>query len=616
MNEPGGINKRTLGINFIGANAFVLVWSPKAKEVILHNESRNLDLKLLASDLGYWHLQTNEIKPGDLYCFSIDGGHKLPDPASLSQPLGVDKASQAIDLNAYAWSDESWQNPPIGNYIIYELHVGTFSEESSFLGVIKHLDDLKDLGITGIEIMPVAQFSGVRNWGYDGVFPFAVQNTYGGAVAFQQLVDACHQKGIAVILDVVYNHLGPEGNIFEEYGPYFTDKYKTPWGKAINFDDAYCDPVRRFYLENALTWLRDFHVDALRLDAVHAIKDYGAIHIIEELSDLVEEYNKNSGTKKYLIAETDLNDIRFVRDKEKCGFGVDAQWCDEFHHALRVSAGQERQGYYADFNGLADLAKSYKDAYVFTGQYSHHRHRKFGTSTTGISGDRFIVFAQNHDQVGNRMMGERLSQLVSFEMQKLIAAVILTSPFVPLLFMGEEWGTGTPFPYFVDFSNEELRAAIVKGRKEEFAQFQTQGRPPIPHKPETFLSAQLKWKERREGQHGILFRFYKKLIGLRKTEPPLMNYERSAVEVFCEEEKGILILDRSFKEQHVYCLFNFSKEKRTLRLKEETVSKRLLLASSDLNWKGKYDMPTVDYTSQINIEPESVILLANYNVPA
>ncbi len=614
--NASSIHQRTLGVTFSGEEAVVRVWAPEAKKMFLSNETQGVDLALESADEGYWQLRTSKISPGDLYFFFADGGDKLPDPAATSLPQGVFGPAQAVDLDSYTWTDKKWQNPALGTYIIYELHVGTFSKEGDFAGVIKHLDDLKDLGVTAIEIMPIAQFSGARNWGYDGVFPFAAQNSYGGPLAFQQLVDACHRKGIAVILDVVYNHLGPEGNVFAEFGPYFTDKYKTPWGKAMNFDDAYCDPVRHYFLENALMWLRDFHVDALRLDAVHAIKDFGATHIVRELSDLVEAHNKHYADSKYLIAEIDLNDIRYVEDKTKGGFGVDAQWCDEFHHALRVATGQERQGYYADFNGLGDLAKSYQDAYVYTGQYSHHRHRRFGVSTRDVPGDRFVVFAQNHDQVGNRMKGERLSHLVSFEMQKLIATVVLTSPYVPLLFMGEEWGAGSPFPYFVDFSDERLLSAIVDGRKEEFAHFQTSGNPPVPHAMETFRSAQLDWEERATGQHATLLEFYRYLIVLRKTEPPLSNYDRSAVAVSFDEALGVLMLDRSLKEEHIYCLFNFSKEKRTCQLKDETIPKRLLLASSDTIWEGPRDMHDAEYTSQITLEPESAVLLANRHVSA
>lgn len=463
--------------------------------------------------------------------------------------------------------------------------------------------------------MPVAQFPGKRNWGYDGVFPFAVQESYGGIMALKTLVNTCHEKGFAVILDVVYNHLGPEGNYFNDYGPYFTDKYKTPWGSAINFDDAYCDPVRRFFIENALMWLRDFHIDALRLDAVHAIKDHSPKHIIKEMNDAVRLYNAATSSRKYLVAETDLNDSRFVRDVDHEGYGVRAQWCDEFHHALRVASGQERHGYYADFDGLDDLARSMKNANVFTGQYSYQRHRNFGTPTTGISGDHFVVFDQNHDQVGNRMLGERLGQLVSFDMQKLMAAVVLTSPFVPLLFMGEEWGASTPFLYFIDHSDPELIRAVDRGRKEEFAQFQSEGGPPPAHEESTFLKSKLDWSENSDRQHSTMFAYYQHLIRLRKQHPALMNYDRSSVTVHCDSSTGILILKRSSGEQHIYAVFNFSGFTNNVTLKGNDQPLHSLLSSSDEKWLGPASTPAVyNPGTDITLLPESVLLLANYHV--
>src|SRR5687768_905399 len=308
--------------------------------------------------------------------------------------------------------------------------------------------------------MPVAQFPGKRNWGYDGVYPFAVQNSYGGYKGLQQLVNACHQKGLAVILDVVYNHLGPEGNYFSAYGPYFTEEYKTPWGGAINFDDAWSDGVRNYFIENALMWFRDFHIDALRLDAVHAIKDFGSKHILREIKEQVNILMEQTGKKHYLIAECDLNDTQFIDPLEKRGFGMDAQWIDEFHHALRVTATGEKTGYYSDFSGIEHLAKAYKDAYVYDGQFSPHRFKNFGVKAQDNPGRQFIVFSQNHDQVGNRMLGERSSQLVSYEMQKLMAGAVLVSPYLPMLFMGEEYSESHPFLYFVSHTDPELAEAV------------------------------------------------------------------------------------------------------------------------------------------------------------
>jgi maltooligosyltrehalose trehalohydrolase len=615
MNQPE-LRLKLLGVSFLSSKAHVLLWAPFASKVMLHNESSKEQLELHKGMLGYWHLETDAIKDDDLYRFSLDDGKPFPDPASVSQPMGVHGPSQAVNLHTFPWTDQQWKNPDFGDYIIYELHTGTFSPEGNFNGIAERLDHLKSLGVTAIEIMPVAQFPGKRNWGYDGVFPFAVQDSYGGVMGLQNLVNTCHQKGFSVILDVVYNHLGPEGNYFGGYGPYFTDKYKTPWGSAINFDDAYCDPVRRFFIENALMWLRDFHIDALRLDAVHAIKDHSPKHIIKEMNDAVAMYNAATSSNKYLIAETDQNDSRYIKSAEQCGYGVRAQWCDEFHHSLRVAAGQSRQGYYADFDGLSDLAKSILDAYAFTGQYSHHRHRNFGTSTLGISGDHFVVFDQNHDQVGNRMLGERLGVLVSFDTQKLMAALVLTSPFVPLLFMGEEWGATTPFQYFIDHSDPDLVAAVDKGRKEEFAQFQHDGAPEPAHDEQTFLNSKLNWAELQSDKHQVMFAYYRNLIALRNSHPALKNYDRSSVSVVHDDEKKMLIMQRSFKEQRVYCLFNFSTATHEVNIKDNPVPLRVLLSSADKKWMGsiKEEIVAYDHSTLVGIAPESVILLANYHV--
>jgi len=343
------VNRRMHGVNFNSkGEAEVTVWSPESTKVEISFKGKKLPLVRFGS--GYWRLATNEISPGDLYRLVLNDQKNYPDPASLSQPQGVHGPSEAVDLKNFKWTDDKWINPSLSDYIFYELHVGTFTEEGTFHSIIAKLDHLKELGINAIEIMPVAQFAGDRNWGYDGVFPFAPHNAYGGARGLQELVDACHSKGIAVVLDVVYNHLGPEGNYLGEYGPYFTEKYKTPWGHAINFDDSWCDGVRNYFIENALMWFRDFHVDALRLDAVHAIKDFSPVHILREIREHVNELMNQTGCKYYLIVELDLNDNRFIESLEEKGYGMDAQWVDEFHHALRIAAGGEAHGYYSDFN--------------------------------------------------------------------------------------------------------------------------------------------------------------------------------------------------------------------------------------------------------------------------
>jgi maltooligosyltrehalose trehalohydrolase len=456
--------------------------------------------------------------------------------------------------------------------------------------------------------MPVAQFSGDRNWGYDGVFPFAVQNSYGGPKALQHFVDACHQKGIAVMLDVVYNHVGPEGNNLEAFGPYFTDKYKTPWGKAVNFDDAGSDAVRKFFIENALMWFRDFHIDALRLDAVHAIKDFSPEHILRKIKQYTNELMWETGHTHYLIAECDLNDVKYIEPLEQHGHGMDAQWVDEFHHALRITAGNERTGYYNDFNGILHLAKAWRHGYVYDGQYSPHRDRTFGTDASNIPAERFIVFSQNHDQVGNRMLGERTSALVSFEMLKVLAASVLTSPYLPMLFMGEEYAEKNPFQYFVSHQEKELIEAVRKGRKSEFAAFHNGEDVPDPQAELTFKNSTLNWKLLDEPIHQTMFRYYQKLITIRKEFSSLSNTERSNIKIDVLQDKNCLTVHRWSIDQHVLCIFNFSKEVHELASFPEGRDWKLQLNSAAVEWGGTEN-------HQVNsMNPESFRLYSNQDV--
>ena len=601
------VNKRNIGVNFLGnGEAEVLLWSPFAKtaEFIIH-EKKVLPLQKMPH--GYWKLNTGEIKPGEEYWLSVDQGEAYPDPASLSQQKGVHGPSTAIDLNEFKWTDDHWVVPPLEEFIIYELHTGTFSEQNNFEGLLTKLDHLTGLGVNAVEIMPVGQFPGGRNWGYDGVFPFAVQDSYGGAKELQQLVNACHHKGLAVILDVIYNHIGPEGNYLSTFGPYFTDKYHTPWGKALNFDDSWCDGVRDFFIGNALMWFRDFHIDALRLDAVHAIKDFSARHLIRDIREHVDLLCKKTGRKHYLIAELDLNDPKFIDTYEKGGYGVDAQWVDEFHHALRVSAGLPREGYYSDFNGIQDLAKSYNDAYVYDGQFSSHRKKFFGVKTNN-PGRQFIVFSQNHDQTGNRMLGERSSGLVSFEMLKLMAGAVLVSPFVPMLFMGEEWGETNPFLFFISHTDKELAARVNKGRKEEFSYFNWQGHPPDPRLEETFNHSSLQWKLTDTEPHSTLLRYYQSMIGLRKSSSALKYPDRDRVKATADDNKKILTLQRYSDSQSITCFMNFSGEHQEISLQTNLANK--LADSASPEWRGPKAAPG-SASGSIVLQPESILIYEN-----
>ncbi len=561
------INRRTIGINFIDEDkAEVSVWAPLVDNLELVLTEKKIRIPLQKGEHGYWYTMTGDIMPGDRYKFVLNGSEQLPDPASLAQPNGVHEASAVVHLGHFNWSDEGWQTPALDKYIIYELHVGTFSEEETFAGVESKLDYLVALGITAIEIMPVAAFPGSRNWGYDGVYPFAVHTAYGGAAGLQKLVDACHAKGLAVILDVVYNHMGPEGNYFSKYAPYFTDKYQTPWGSAINFDDAHSDEVRRYFIENMLMWFRDFHIDALRLDAVHAIKDLSPKHLLREMRETVDSLAANTGRKYYLLAECDLNDTIYINPIQQNGYGMDAQWIDEFHHALRVSAGNDRIGYYADFDGVAHLAKAYKDAYVYDGQYSEHRQKHFGVKAAENPGKQFIVFSQNHDQVGNRMLGERTSGLVSFEMQKLLAGAVMISPYIPLLFMGEEWGETNPFLYFVSHGSPELIKAVREGRKAEFAAFRWQGEAPDPQDEATFMHSKLQWQLHTEKPHDVMLTYYRDLIALRKNNPVLSTPDRQNLEAVADVNNNTLTLTRWQDDEDVVCFLNFSGQELVMTL--------------------------------------------------
>ncbi|TDQ10025.1 malto-oligosyltrehalose trehalohydrolase [Pedobacter metabolipauper] len=578
--------KRNIGLNFDAQNnAVICVWAPNADSVAVKVIHTGLILELNSGERGYWNLVSAEIKIGDRYVFVIDG-KELPDPASLAQREGVHEASEAISLN-FSWTDESWKNIPLEHYILYELHTGTFSASGDFKGIEARLDHLVELGVTAIELMPIASFPGSRNWGYDGVFLFAVQQSYGGPEGLQHLVNVCHEKGLAVILDVVYNHLGPEGNYLSEFGPYFTDKYHTPWGNAINYDDQNCDGVRDFMVENVLMWFRDFHIDALRLDAVHAIKDFSAVHLLQLIREKTDELMEHTGRKHYLIAESDLNDPKYISPVADHGLGMDAQWVDEFHHALRVTAGEPAKGYYADFSGIDHLAKSYCDAYVYTGTYSAERKKTFGKTAAGHPGQQFIVFSQNHDQVGNRMLGERSSTLFSFEMQKLMAAAVLSAPFLPMLFMGEEWGETNPFLYFVSHTDLELVELVRKGRKAEFTEMHGAGEAPDPQDESTFLASKLNWSRLSEPDHRILFQFYKKLIALRKNTV-LGNGDREGTHVHLLAKQHALLLERgtSGDLDLVLCGMNFSKQPQSLVIPPHLKIHLKLIDSAAPEWLG------------------------------
>lgn len=503
-----------------GARCGFRVWAPLHDRLELVLDDGGVRDLGPADRRGYFAAVVDDVRPGVRYRYRLSGGAERPDPASRHQPSGVDGPSEVVELE-FAWGDDHWQGLRLADFVFYELHVGTFTPAGGFDGVAAELPRLRELGVTAIELMPVAQFPGGRNWGYDGVFPFAVQNTYGGPAALQRLVDACHAAGLAVVLDVVYNHLGPEGNYLAEFGPYFNSAYRTPWGDAVNFDAAGSDEVRRYFVDNALSWLRDFHVDALRLDAVHAIMDRSARPFLRQLAEEVDALSAASGWRRYLIAESDLNTNRLTRRRSLGGMGLDAQWADDFHHAVHAHVTGERQGYYRDYGELSHIRDALERGWVFTGQYSEHRGRSHGEPPADTSGARFVVAIQNHDQVGNRMRGDRLSALVEPDVLRVAAAANLLSPFLPLLFMGEEYAETAPFPYFVSHSDPELVAAVREGRAREFDAFQWEGAPPDPQAEETFRAAVPEPTRRHGGEHARMYAWYRSLIDARRAWPEL-----------------------------------------------------------------------------------------------
>lgn len=609
-----------IGAHYQGGDRcqFVL-WAPEAETVTLQVVApKPQQFPMQRLEGGYWEITAEGVTPGSLYLYQLDDREARPDPASYFQPQGVHGPSQVIDP-AFDWQDQNWSSIPLEDLVLYELHVGTFTDAGSFEAVIDRLPDLKQLGVNAIELMPIAQFPGdkptedpnaYRNWGYDGVYPFATQNSYGGPESLKRLVDACHQQGIAVVLDVVYNHFGPEGNYMSQFGPYFTETYKTPWGSAMNFDDRHSHHVRDFFIQNALYWLREFHLDGLRLDAIHAIYDLGAKHFLAELNEAVNALSRQRGRKLYLIAESDLNDPRIVRPIEAGGYGLDAQWSDDFHHALHTLITGEQTGYYQDFGKVAHLAKAYTDTFVYDWCYSPHRQRFHGNKVLDRPPSQFVICIQNHDQVGNRMMGDRLSRLTSFEGLKLAAGAMLLSPYIPLLFMGEEYGEEAPFAYFVSHSDPDLIRAVREGRKREFAAFHAQGEPPDPEAPETFNQCKLNWEKRKAGKHQALWSLYQHLIQLRNTTPALKRRDHRCQEAGYSEAQKVLWWHRQTDENQMFCLMNFSLDAVTLSPKIPAGSWQKILDSADGKWQGPGSkMPEkLTGSGEITLQPQSFAL--------
>ena len=559
-----------------------VVWAPQRKQVEVHlvgEEPRFLAMERDA--LGYWRARS-DAKPGMKYFYRLDGDRERPDPASRFQPEGVHGPSQIVDVRGFTWNDKSWKAPALDDTVLYELHVGTYTPEGTFQAVIPHLDRLADLGVTTIEIMHIAQFPGARNWGYDGTYPYAVQNTYGSPQDLQTLVNAAHARGLAVALDVVYNHLGPEGNYFGEFGPYFTDHYRTPWGAALNFDGADSDEVRHFFVQNAVYWLEHFHIDALRLDAVHGIFDASAFPFLAELSTAVDALSVRLGRRIHLIAESDQNDARVLRAGQDGGFEMQGVWSDDFHHSVHTLLTGERFGYYADFGDVHHLAKTLKNGWCYSGQYSCYRRRKHGNPAPRTKPSRFVVCSQNHDQIGNRAFGERLSQLVSFEGLKLAAGITLLSPFTPLLFMGEEYGETAAFQYFTSHSDEKLAEAVRQGRRADFRAFRWAKDVPDPQAESTFQASKLNHALAQEEPHATLSRFYRMLLDFRR-EHQRSRAQYSVAEF--ESAPAVMLLFGDDRRSGA-AIFHFGESATELRLTLPHGAWEKRIDSADLTWRG------------------------------
>jgi maltooligosyltrehalose trehalohydrolase len=567
-------------------------WAPRAHTVAVQMNGSHFPLQP-AGD-GWWSARVDEAGPGADYFYLIDGGDPIPDPRSGFQPLGIHGPSRILDHQAFQWTDANFQAKPLASAIVYELHIGTFTQQGTFRSAIERLDYLAGLGITHLELMPVNEFSGDWGWGYDGVDLFAPHHAYGTPDDLKALVDACHARGLAVILDVVYNHFGPIGNYLERFGPYFTKAYQTPWGAAVNLDHRGSHEVRRFFADNAIMWLRDYHFDGLRLDAVHAFYDRSAIHFLEYLSTEIDNLESQLGRYLILIAESDLNDPRIITGREAGGFGVDAQWSDDFHHALHSVLTGEIIGYYEDFGSMQQLAKALQKAYVYDGIYSAHRDRLHGRPAVGLSGHHFFGYSQNHDQIGNRAQGDRFAQLVSIGRVKIAAALVLTSPFVPMLFQGEEFAASSPFQYFTHHGDPELARAVSEGRRGEFSAFGWEPEDvPDPQEFETLQRSKLPWDEINHPPHDEILAWYKQLIALRRSNSQLTDGNLEAVQIRCDERAHWFVMRRGDFE--VVC--NLAPERQTIPVTR--TSKNVLASQPDYEFRPE----------SIELPPDSVAII-------
>lgn len=575
MNGPGA-SLHEGGVTF-------RVWAPRCRTVDVLVDGGPAQPLTPAAD-GIFELGMKRVRAGARYQYRLDGGRYRPDPVSRWQPEGVHGPSVVVDPGAFTWTDERFRGHALADLVFYEIHVGTFTKAGTFEAAIAYLDQIAELGATAVELMPVAEFPGSRNWGYDGVHLFAAQSTYGGPRGLRRLVDACHARGLSVFLDVVYNHLGPEGNYLAEYGPYFTDRYKTPWGQAVNFDGPDSAGVRRHFVENARMWVRECHVDGLRLDAIHSIFDASPVHILTEIASAVREEAASLGRPAHVIAESHDNDRAIVTPADAGGLGLGAVWSDDFHHALHVRLTGETTGYYADFTDRRLLPRALAEGFAFQGEPSVYFGRPRGTPSGDLDGERFVVSVQNHDQVGNRAQGDRLWTLVPFEATKLAAALLVVAPALPLIFMGEEYGETSPFQFFTSFLDPELAAAVRRGRAAEFSRFEWKGTIPDPQAPDTFVRSRLNQTLAGAPRHRALRDFYRAGLALRREHPALGARGKPLTRAALDATGNVLTIDRAAPSgEAVRCVANLTGKSQTC---EAPPRSRLLLDSADPRFGG------------------------------
>lgn len=595
----------SLGPQWIGeGRALFTLWAPKARMAAVEFPESDRTVAMERLERGHWRAEVSGLAAGARYWFVLNGKTRRADPASAAQPDGVHGPAVLVDHADFFWTDAGFSPPPKEKRILYELHVGTFTPEGTFEAAAGKLDHLVDLGVNCLEIMPVAAFPGGRNWGYDGVFPYAVQESYGGPEGLKRFVDACHGRGLGVILDVVYNHLGPEGNYLRDFGPYFTKKFSTPWGEGLNFDGPGSDGVREYFIQNALYWFANYHIDGLRLDAVDHIWDMRPRHFLRELSERAAAHREESGREVFLIAESQANDPRMITPFTVGGHGLDGTWNDDFHHAVHALMTGESSGYYADYGKIKHVAEAVGDGFSLAGRYSKYYGRSHGLPARHVATDKFVNCLQNHDQIGNRAQSDRLAATIPFELLKTAAALLFLSPGTPMLFMGEEFGEEAPFHYFASHQDKRLIEAVRKGRKREFAAFRWGGEPADPFDEQTFAASRLDW-DRVHGERGrALVGFYKELIRLRTAFALFVETDRDSVRVECFETRKALLMERACGARRALCLFNFSGLARRLDLARKG-DWRKVFDSTGASWGGTGQGAPEKLAAKIRIPAQS-----------